>query len=464
MGLGAAIIGKVDPDATIAVMPADHAIEPVQEFRRALHAAEQFANDFPEKLITFGIRPTFPSTGYGYIKRGDPAGTRQAVNASSVVEFKEKPLAEVAEQYVASGDYDWNSGIFVWKPRTILGELHARKPEIHATVLRIAAAWGTPAWTDVFRASYETAEKISIDFAVMQEAAKAGKVLVLNAPYTWDDVGSWLALERGNPQDADEQHRAGAPLRHQDDQLRDRRRRRPHDRDLWRQQPAHRPGRQRHPRGRPQVRGQGEGDRGQAEDHRTRGVHVSAIPTPPAPLPEGRGEFASSPLPSGRGAGGVGLRGPLLGIDFGTVRVGLAVCDPDRIIASPLETYTRKDLASDAVYFAGVVAQQRAVGLVVGLPLHSSGEESDKSREARAFATWLAEVTKFPVVMWDERFTTSLAQDAMIGAKLNRKKRKERVDRVAAQMILQVFLDAGCPAGGSDSILTDPSSADDSSR
>lgn len=203
VGLGAAIIGKVDPDATIAVMPADHAIEPVQEFRRALHAAEQFANDFPEKLITFGIRPTFPSTGYGYIKRGDPAGTRQAVNASSVIEFKEKPLAEVAEQYVASGDYDWNSGIFVWKPRTILGELHARKPEIHATVLRIAAAWGTPAWTDVFRASYETAEKISIDFAVMQEAAKAGKVLVLNAPYTWDDVGSWLALERGNPQDAE---------------------------------------------------------------------------------------------------------------------------------------------------------------------------------------------------------------------------------------------------------------------
>jgi len=96
------------------------------------------------------------------------------------------------------------------------------------------------------------------------------------------------------------------------------------------------------------------------------------------------------------------------------------------------------------------------VGLVVGLPLHSSGEESDKSREARAFARWLADLTKLPVVMWDERFTTSLAQDAMIGAKLNRQKRKERVDRVAAQMILQVFLDAGCPAGGSDTVLTDP--------
>src|SRR5262245_27564864 len=202
VGLGAAIISKVDPDATIAVMPADHAIEPVPEFNRAIHAAEQFATDFPEKLITFGIRPTFPSTGYGYIRRGKSAGSRQNVNASNVLEFKEKPPPDVAEQYVASGDYDWNSGIFVWKPATILSELKARKPEIHAIVSRIAAAWGTSVWPDVFRASYPTAEKISIDFAVMQDAAKENKVLVLSAPYTWDDVGSWLALERRNPQDA----------------------------------------------------------------------------------------------------------------------------------------------------------------------------------------------------------------------------------------------------------------------
>ena len=203
VGLGAAVIGKVDPDATIAVMPADHAIEPVQEFRRALHAAEQFANDCPDKLITFGIRATFPATGYGYIRRGEPVGTRQGVNASQVIEFAEKPNADVAEQFIVSGNYNWNSGIFVWKPRTILGELHARKPDIHTIVLRIAAAWGTPAWPEVFRTSYKTAEKISIDKAVMEAAGKAGTVLVLDAPYTWDDVGSWLALERRNPQDAD---------------------------------------------------------------------------------------------------------------------------------------------------------------------------------------------------------------------------------------------------------------------
>jgi mannose-1-phosphate guanylyltransferase len=202
VGLGAAIIAKADPGATIAVMPADHAIEPEQEFRRALHAAEQFVADNPEKLVTFGIRPTFPSTGYGYIKRGDSAGSRQGVNAANVVEFAEKPDAETAERFVVSGEYDWNSGIFVWKPGAILGELKVRKPEIHAVVSRIAAAWGTPAFTAVFRASYPSAEKKSIDKAVMEDAGKEGKVLVLAAPYSWDDVGSWLALERRNPQDA----------------------------------------------------------------------------------------------------------------------------------------------------------------------------------------------------------------------------------------------------------------------
>jgi mannose-1-phosphate guanylyltransferase len=203
VGLGAAVIGRVDPDATIAVMPADHAIEPVQEFRRALHAAEQFATDFPDKLITFGIRPTFPSTGYGYIRRGGSAGARQGVSANHVAEFAEKPNAERAEQFLASGEYDWNSGIFVWKPQTILGELRARKPEIYAVVARIAEAWATPEWPEVFRSAYRTAEKKSIDKAVMEDAGKEGRVLVLSAPYTWDDVGSWLALERGNPQDAD---------------------------------------------------------------------------------------------------------------------------------------------------------------------------------------------------------------------------------------------------------------------
>jgi mannose-1-phosphate guanylyltransferase len=202
VGLGAALIARDDPDATIIVMPADHVIEPVQEFRRAVHAAEQFAADHPDSLLTFGIPPTFPSTGYGYIRLGAGAGKRQDVSASTVTEFKEKPDAETAERYVASGEYLWNSGIFVWKPGAILGELKARRPDIHAAAMRIAEVHGQPAWLETFGTEYAAIRGTSIDFAVMQDAAAAGKVLVLRAPYTWDDVGSWLALERRNPQDA----------------------------------------------------------------------------------------------------------------------------------------------------------------------------------------------------------------------------------------------------------------------
>ena len=200
IGLGAALIAREDPNAVMIVMPADHAIEPVQEFRRAVHAAEQLAEAHPQALITFGIPPGYPATGYGYIHRGSAVDRRQEIDAYAVKEFKEKPKFEMAEQYVASGEYYWNSGIFVWKAATILGELKAHKPKLMESVGRIAAAWGTSRQDEVFRKEYEAAEKISIDFAVME---RAREVLVVQAPYQWDDVGSWLALERRNAQDAD---------------------------------------------------------------------------------------------------------------------------------------------------------------------------------------------------------------------------------------------------------------------
>ena len=200
IGLGAALIAKEDPDAVMMVMPADHVIEPVQEFRRAAHAAEQLAEAHPQALITFGIPPTFPSTGYGYIHRGAEFDKRQGVTAYKVKEFKEKPKFDAAEKYVASGEYYWNSGIFVWKVATILHELRTHKPKLMESIDRIAAAWGTSAQDEIFQREYANAEKISIDFAVME---KAKEVLVVQAPYQWDDVGSWLALERRNPQDAE---------------------------------------------------------------------------------------------------------------------------------------------------------------------------------------------------------------------------------------------------------------------
>ena len=150
--------------------------------------------------------------------------------------------------------------------------------------------------------------------------------------------------------------------------------------------------------------------------------------------------FTASLLPVPKGA--------LLGVDYGTKRIGLAVCDPERVIASPLDTLAAGPTAAALV--AALAARSNVVGIVVGLPLHASGEESDMSRAARAFARQVADLTKLPAVMWDERYTSHAAEDALRGAKLTHKKRKAKVDRVAAQMILRAYLDAGCPPAGSD--------------
>jgi mannose-1-phosphate guanylyltransferase len=200
IALGAALIARSDPEAIMLVMPADHVIEPAQEFARAVHVAEHMARESPASLITFGIRPTGPATGYGYIHRGPEIAHRQGVRVFRVQGFREKPNQETAERMIASGEFFWNSGIFAWTAAAILKELRNNRPAIHAAALRIAEAWGSPRGDQVFRDEYAALEKISIDFAVME---KARDVLVVEAPFRWDDVGSWLALERLHPQDAD---------------------------------------------------------------------------------------------------------------------------------------------------------------------------------------------------------------------------------------------------------------------
>ncbi|HTU91389.1 MAG TPA: mannose-1-phosphate guanylyltransferase [Gemmataceae bacterium] len=200
IGLGAALIARHDPSAVMLVTPADHVIEPVREFERAAHVAARMAEEHPGALITFGIPPTFPSTGYGYIHRGAEAGQRQGVSVFRVQRFEEKPTADRAERFVASGEYFWNSGIFVWQVATVLDELQRQQPQLYDAVRRIADAWDTPRRDEVLRREYESLPKVSIDYAVMEHARE---VLVVKAPYRWDDVGSWLALERMNPQDAD---------------------------------------------------------------------------------------------------------------------------------------------------------------------------------------------------------------------------------------------------------------------
>jgi mannose-1-phosphate guanylyltransferase len=199
IGLAAAIIGRQDPEAIMVVTPADHVIEPVQEFRRAVQGAVRLAEEHPDALITFGITPTFPATGYGYIQRGEPLAGRLGLAVFEVKRFREKPDAKTAEEFLATGDYLWNSGIFIWRAATLLEELGRSRPELQAAVKRLAATYGTPDWQSALDREYPTLEKISIDYAVLE---KARRVLVVQAPYVWDDVGSWLALERMHPQDA----------------------------------------------------------------------------------------------------------------------------------------------------------------------------------------------------------------------------------------------------------------------
>jgi mannose-1-phosphate guanylyltransferase len=199
IGLGAALVARDDPQATFIVMPADHVIEPAAEFQRAAEAAGQFATEFPGALLTFGIPPTYPATGYGYIHRGEEVARRNGAPLAKVRAFREKPDADTAEKFLQSGEFFWNSGIFVWTAAAILGELRRQRPSIYATVERIVEAWPTSNRDEVFRAEYEKLSKVSIDYAVMENAAQ---VMVIRAPYQWDDVGSWLALERRNPQDA----------------------------------------------------------------------------------------------------------------------------------------------------------------------------------------------------------------------------------------------------------------------
>ncbi len=135
-------------------------------------------------------------------------------------------------------------------------------------------------------------------------------------------------------------------------------------------------------------------------------------------------------------------QGRLLGVDFGTVRIGIAISDARQSLASPLENYTRASKQQDATYFQRLVEKEDAVGLVVGLPVHMSGDESQKSQEAREFGSWLAQITGKPVAYYDERFSSALADEFLAEGSLTKKQRQKRRDMLAAQVILSSYLDS----------------------
>ena len=136
-------------------------------------------------------------------------------------------------------------------------------------------------------------------------------------------------------------------------------------------------------------------------------------------------------------------QGRIAGIDFGTVRIGVAITDPAQSLASPLDNYTRRGIDADAAYFRKLAAEERIAGFVVGLPIHTSGNDSEKSQQSRQFAQWLAETTSLPVRLFDERYTSAHAEEALLAAGLTKKRRKERLDKLAAQIMLAAYLESG---------------------
>jgi mannose-1-phosphate guanylyltransferase len=200
IGLAAALVARGDPDATMIVMPADHLIQPTEAFQAALRQAVALVEQQPETIVTFGIKPTYAAESFGYVERGDrsPLTTHDSP-AFAVARFREKPARTVAEEYLASGKFYWNSGIFVWKARTILGAISRFEPQIGGQLAKIAAAVGRPDFEQILDREFTTIRGKSIDFAVMEYYQP---VVVIEAPFTWDDVGSWQALGRAAGADA----------------------------------------------------------------------------------------------------------------------------------------------------------------------------------------------------------------------------------------------------------------------
>ena len=198
VGLAAELVLADDPEGIMVVMPSDHVIQDVAAFRESIRAAQSLVEANPEQIVTFGIKPTYPATVFGYIERGPQLATDLA-GAFQVARFREKPDSATAEQFLAAGNFYWNAGIFVWRASTIRDALKRFAPELSSHLAEIASALGRPDYPAVLEREFNAIQGISIDFAVME---KHKPVSVIEAPFDWNDVGNWTALESLLGQDA----------------------------------------------------------------------------------------------------------------------------------------------------------------------------------------------------------------------------------------------------------------------
>ena len=201
IGLGAIHALEQDPEAVMVVLPADHLVRDVAAFQQVINAAVEFVRE-NDTLVTLGITPTGPATGYGYIQRGDQVGEKQDRAVHRVKSFAEKPDLPTATRFLESGDFLWNSGMFIWRAATILDEMERQLPDIHEKLYDIRQTIGKADYQDTLERLYGSMKNISIDYGVMQEAEN---VFVIPSTIGWDDVGSWATVydisekdEKGN--------------------------------------------------------------------------------------------------------------------------------------------------------------------------------------------------------------------------------------------------------------------------
>jgi mannose-1-phosphate guanylyltransferase len=199
VGVIATVIHHRDPDAVILITPADHVITREKQFRRILEVAEKVASEGPN-VVTIGIKPTAPETGYGYIQMTESRRVVDDIEVHRVASFKEKPDVKTAEEYVASWQYVWNSGMFVWSAKTILQLFKEHAPDIYKLLMRYDAAIGTPMEGNVFEEIYEAFPRISVDYAILEHARS---IHVIPASIGWNDLGSWSSLHEIMESDED---------------------------------------------------------------------------------------------------------------------------------------------------------------------------------------------------------------------------------------------------------------------
>jgi len=187
VGLAAHLLAQRDPTGTMGIFTADQIIEPTHLFCDTVRQGFETADRHPDALVTFGIVPRSPHTGYGYVRKG----RRLTDGVHEVLQFKEKPDRATAEQYLASGEYYWNSGMFAWRIATVIEQIRKLHPETHAGLREVAAHFREPGTSEAVRERFAALPKISVDYAIME---KADRVLTVEMNCRWLDVGSWTAL------------------------------------------------------------------------------------------------------------------------------------------------------------------------------------------------------------------------------------------------------------------------------